>query len=488
MRLHAKYSDGEFYPAQVLGISTSKNRAKKPVNITYVNFADAGSVWMALADLKSKKLPKAAAPEKGKAKAKGKPKEAAKKAPSVNLSALTKGTKLQAKASDGVWYAAEVVAVSKKKNDTPVKVSFVGYTSASDEWVGASQIRSKVLKEAAEAAKEKQAAAKTKPPKSGRFADPFFRQYDRATDGFVDSSGFMNRLPLRLEATNLIIHGLVDADKMWKEFDADEKVQPVLVGGKAIVTVFLNNFSDTDCGGSYLETWYNSVVTPKGTDQVKLDADKLADGLGAGSSFLMRVCCADKPGNPGAAMKAICGGRGMFGFPKHPVPGKIRFDYTDDNTKVEFDMEHEGKKGVEVRAVLPGVKKEGSTYPVQEIDALRLALDIKIPAEGIYSSPSLGGTHKGHNGANQLHFAQHLCCTQHMAPWDPATDSIKFGNDGHYGAPISGWDFQPILKAHVPDFKIAAFRPKNWISGRKADAIVREHEKKLKEGTLAGAL
>jgi hypothetical protein len=323
---------------------------------------------------------------------------------------------------------------------------------------------------------------------SGRFADPFFRQYDTASAGYVDSMGFMNRLPLRLEATNLVLHGLVDADAMWKEYDVDEAYQPVLVGDKAIITIFMNNFLDTDCGGSYLETWYNTVVTPKGTPQVKLDADKLADGLAAGFNFLMRVTCADKPDNPGAALKAICGGRGIFGFPKHPVPGKIRFDYTDDNTKVEFDMEHEGKQGLEVRAVLPGTKTEGSTYPVQEIDALRLALDLKIPPEGIISSPHLGGAHRNHNGANQMRFAQHLCCTQHIAPWDPATDSIKFGDDAHYGAPISRWNFQPILKAHIPDFKIAAYQPNAWVSGEEADAAVKEHEKRLAAGTSAGAL
>jgi len=321
----------------------------------------------------------------------------------------------------------------------------------------------------------------------GRFADPFFRKYDRATDGYVDSQGFMNRLPLRLEATNVIIHGLVDADKMWKDFD-DEPFQPVLVGGKAIVTIFMNNFLDTDCGGSYLETWYNSVVTPTGTPQVKLDADKLADGLGAGMSYLMRVVCSDAPGNPGAAMKAIAGGREIFGFPKHPNPGKIRFEYKEDNTLVEFDMEHDGKKGMEVRVKLPGAKKEGEKYPVQDIEELRLALNLKLPAEAIISCPRLGGSHRGHNGAKQTRFAQHLCCTHHIAPWDPATDSIKFFDDAHYGAPMSRYNFTPVLKVHCPDFKIAAFKPNGWIAGRKADAMVREHEKKLADGTKAGAL
>merc|ERR1719199_776100 len=51
-------------------------------------------------------------------------------------------------AFDGVWYAAEVVAVSKTKNRSkaPIKVNFVGYTKDSDEWVGVDKIRSKALK------------------------------------------------------------------------------------------------------------------------------------------------------------------------------------------------------------------------------------------------------------------------------------------------------------------------------------------------------
>jgi len=48
-----------------------------------------------------------------------------------------------------------------------------------------------------------------------RFADPWFRQYDCATDGYTDSMGFTQRLPLRLRGTNVVIHGLVDAEKMW---------------------------------------------------------------------------------------------------------------------------------------------------------------------------------------------------------------------------------------------------------------------------------
>merc|ERR1719424_579886 len=55
--------------------------------------------------------------------------------------------KLQAQA-DGEYFAAEVVTVSKdkKRSKAPVKVHYVGYTAASDEWLGADRLRSKAIK------------------------------------------------------------------------------------------------------------------------------------------------------------------------------------------------------------------------------------------------------------------------------------------------------------------------------------------------------
>merc|ERR1719201_890363 len=112
----------------------------------------------------------------------------------------------------------------------------------------------------------------------------------------------MNRLPLRLESSNVFLYGTVDPAKMWKDYD-DEEFQPVLVGGKAVVNIWFNNFTDTDCGGAYLETWYNTFVTRKSEPQVSLE---LAPPLGpvaaavhpTQQSFLMRVLCSDAPGNP----------------------------------------------------------------------------------------------------------------------------------------------------------------------------------------------
>jgi len=141
MKLHAVYSaDGEYYPAVITAISESKKRSKAPIKVSFTGYDE--EEWKAISDLKSKKLPK----DEGKGKATAKAK--AKGETSVDLSLLEKGTRLQAMASDDVWYAAEVVAVSttKSRSKAPIKVNFVGYTKDSDEWVGVEKIRSKVLK------------------------------------------------------------------------------------------------------------------------------------------------------------------------------------------------------------------------------------------------------------------------------------------------------------------------------------------------------
>jgi len=154
-KLHAIYqADGEYYPAVVVSVSSAKKRANKPVRVSYVGYDE--EAWVSVDALKSKTLglkaspplnklapaPKAiAAKAKGKAKAKAKAKD--EKVP--DFSELSNGLKLQAKAEDdGKYYIAEVVAISSKKQQ--VKIHWVGYTKASDEWVTADRIRSKYLK------------------------------------------------------------------------------------------------------------------------------------------------------------------------------------------------------------------------------------------------------------------------------------------------------------------------------------------------------
>jgi len=63
-KLHAKYWDGEFYPAIVEAVSTSKKRSKAPVKVSFLGYE--GSAWKAIADLKSKKIPKAEKPGSAK--------------------------------------------------------------------------------------------------------------------------------------------------------------------------------------------------------------------------------------------------------------------------------------------------------------------------------------------------------------------------------------------------------------------------------------
>jgi len=36
--------------------------------------------------------------------------------------------------------------------------------------------------------------------------------------------------------------------------------------------LWFNKFSDTDCGGAYLETWYNTLVTKK-SDPISMPMD-----------------------------------------------------------------------------------------------------------------------------------------------------------------------------------------------------------------------
>lgn len=148
-RLRARYGD-EFYLAEVMSVSQAKDKQRTPVKVHYVGYGSEDDKWLPLSDLRSKKLTKedtaAGKPAGGKTKVKAKAKATVNVA--VDYSALTKGTNLQAQANDGKWYTAAVVDVSKaaRRKSAPVLINYVGYTSASDEWLGADQLRSKLLR------------------------------------------------------------------------------------------------------------------------------------------------------------------------------------------------------------------------------------------------------------------------------------------------------------------------------------------------------
>ena len=62
----------------------------------------------------------------------------------IDYSGLRKGLRLSVEA-DGVFWAAEAVAVSKKRTYEPVKITYLGYHKQYDEWVPASRLRSKAI-------------------------------------------------------------------------------------------------------------------------------------------------------------------------------------------------------------------------------------------------------------------------------------------------------------------------------------------------------
>jgi hypothetical protein len=302
-------------------------------------------------------------------------------------------------------------------------------------------------------------AMKLEKTEKPRFTDSWFRQFDTPTDGFIDCSGMLNRLPLRLESTEVMVYGFVDAAKMWADFDAlDEPFVPVLVGGKAVVAIFFNNFIDTDCGGAYLETWYNTFVTPKDEPQLELPFETPFSAIIADPRsliYLQRVICGDSPTNSGAAMRAIEGGRAIWGFPKHPELAAISFQYKQDGAEIEFEAVHGGKTAVQLKVRLPEADEGAVTIP----------LELALGPQSHIGGPRNGGTHKGHTGAHQTRYGAAFKCTQHVKPWDPATDALHFGDDAHYAMPIKQWNFEPVLKVHSPDFKIIAHKPSNWLSG-----------------------
>ena len=159
MKLTAAFGDG-FFAAEVIEVSTSKKRAKAPIKVHYNGYGTEEDAWVSLDQVKSKAL-KAAGKKDAKKAAKKDPKAKAEPAAAtdVDFSVLEKGQRLQALFTDGTWYAATVVEVSKakKKAKAPVKVHYNGYGDDEDAWVGADGLRSKLIKggKAAPAGKEK---------------------------------------------------------------------------------------------------------------------------------------------------------------------------------------------------------------------------------------------------------------------------------------------------------------------------------------------
>jgi len=305
-----------------------------------------------------------------------------------------------------------------------------------------------------------------------RFADPWFGPYNTPTGGFRDSSGFVNRIPGRIEAYGLSVMGTVDAGKMWAEI-GNSDFQPLLVGGKAVVTIFFQRYTDSDFGGPCVEMIYLTQVTRRDEPQVSLPMDSpmsiLIDHPRA-QSFVQVSLVSDVPENPGAAMTAIVGGRSVWGWPRLPEPGLIDQAYEEkDGKKVSWqsDAAHKGKNVLSIRVALPETDPNHMVVPV----------DVVTPNDGMV----FNGPFRGQHG-------QALCANQAVALWNPETDSLGMGEDEYFGKPFTRWNLEPMIKGHWTDVKLASLMPVGWMSSAETAAAVEEHEKMLATGLKMGAV
>jgi len=291
---------------------------------------------------------------------------------------------------------------------------------------------------------------------AARFDDPWFKPYENATTLYKAANGFINRLPLRLESTESFVYGSADMAAVMADME-DEDFVPISVGGKAAVSLWFNNFTDTDCdpdrgantGGGYLETWYTVSVTPRDSPVSLPDTGPMGFVSVAADPralvYLARVICSDKGTNPGAALNAINGGREIWGFPKHHIPANIRYVYDTPNNATQFDAEHMGKPAISMRMRLPETMDSVTKIP----------MDAKTAPDTCIGGPKWF--------VHSSRYGQAFSATEYVALWDDSTDYIKLYDDGFYGTRLKSWGFDPLVKAHSTDFKIAAFKPANWL-------------------------
>lgn len=156
-KLHAKYSDGNFYVAEVVEWTKKK---KNPIKVRYLGYAKSEDAWVSREDVRSKQLEPLPKEDKAKPEKKGKADKAAAEEPSSGLPEV--GAKLKAKFSDDKMYQAEVTQVSssKKRSKAPVKVHYTGYGEDEDMWVSLDDLQMPKKKGKKAAAEPAAAAAK----------------------------------------------------------------------------------------------------------------------------------------------------------------------------------------------------------------------------------------------------------------------------------------------------------------------------------------
>ena len=285
----------------------------------------------------------------------------------------------------------------------------------------------------------------------------WFEQWTQ-TDAYMASDGHVNRIPLRLTSTNVVLYGKAKLSEVLKDF-VHEDHRPVTVGGDVPVQLWCNNFTDTDCGPAdsinpYIETWFSFPVTPK---SVPLDLPyetPFSYNVHAPQALIWchRVLCG--PASDGyalGAIAAIAGGREVWGFPKHPGLADLSFEYPDRETVV-FRGSHQGHRVIALSARLPECVQGHITMALDE----RTGPDTCI-------TPRQNPQHATFV-AKQTRYGQAFAATMHFSPWDEKTDALTiYSEEEYFGALLKGWEFTPALKMHCADMRIVAFKPAGWI-------------------------
>lgn len=281
---------------------------------------------------------------------------------------------------------------------------------------------------------------------------------EECTYDVVDARGHHHKLPVRLESTALIVYGFADPKKVEAEMRG-EHYEPVLVGGKAVVSIWFQNVHQSDYGGHYLETSYNTFVHHTGLlhivggGKLKLDYESpfsvfIQDPHSA--PYQLRSLVSESGWDTGAGALAVEVGKDVFAFPQHNDLGKMSFKYDGKcglgAPEYSVNVEHSGKQAVSLRMVVPKKGMEGT---------LTTPMEVETAEDALISGPRITEQPK------QTRYGVHYKCTQHVQRWNPETDSLEFGDDDHFASPIKSWNFEPILKIHSPDFKMILRKPVN---------------------------
>jgi len=285
-------------------------------------------------------------------------------------------------------------------------------------------------------------------------------------------NGKLQPLPLRLHSHETVLTGTADLEQVRASFK-DEYYTPVSVGGKASVQIWMNNFTDTDCGNAdtknpYLETWISTWVTPKDEPlEVPYDSDmSLAIANPKALTWIHRVILSEAPGVDTSvntpALGALLGGHGVWGFPKHPTMAKFDYVYTGAD-RVDFHAKHLGTPLFGQERFVDALKVS-LQLPEKTKGKIAVPVNIRTADDAVIGGP-LWNVH-------QVRFGQAFNTTQIIAPWDSKTDTIEIGTDEYYSSVLRAWKFQPKLKMHTDDFQIAAFKPSNWVKARADKSIV----------------